>query len=662
MKIKHIGLMVCSMLALTTSCNDYLDQEPQDKLTPEKYFTAEADLAAYSINLYGFDSPGVDSYGISVWGYDNNTDNQAGVNAITRWDPGQWKVGDSNPWNFTAVRNCNYFFDQVIPKYNAGKIQGVKENIDHYIGEMHFLRAWAYFNLLKNIGDAPIFTTALPDEESVLMEASKRQPRNKVARFILADLDTAVTMLRDVPPAGQKTRISKDVAKLFRSRVALYEGTFEKYHKGTAFVPGGTGWPGNPADIQGLDIDNEIRYFFTEAAKSAKEVGDKYVGSLAENTGAAEGMDAALKSLNPYYTMFCDVNMEPYKEVLMWRQYNLDKGVYHNIQMQLENNGGGTGWTRGMVNSFLMKNGLPIYASGSGYDPNWEKQGVDATLQNRDDRIRIFTKGDHSVDYYTLAGEPLYFNMNWIVTGDVQTKNVTGFANKKGKYYEARMQNFHHVGTTGFVIFRAAEALLNYMEASYELNSTIDATASNYWKALRRRAGVSEDFNATINATQMAKEAEGDFGAYSHGQLVNATLYNIRRERRDELMGEGMRWADLQRWRACDQINGYQIEGMRFWGSIYETAFGDKTVVDKTGEKGTISPQDVSIYVRPYQIRSVNNRYYNGYKFTPAHYLTPLPQSVFRKTAVDKSNLSSSVVYQNPGWGMVDGEGATAVQ
>ncbi len=34
-----------------------------------------------------------------------------------------------------------------------------------------------------------------------------------------------------------------------------------------------------------------------------------------------------------------------------------------------------------MVNSFLMRNGLPIYANGSGYDPAWENQGVSATIQ-----------------------------------------------------------------------------------------------------------------------------------------------------------------------------------------------------------------------------------------------------------------------------------------
>ena len=71
-------------------------------------------------------------------------------------------------------------------------------------------------------------------------------------------------------------------------------------------------------------------------------------------------------------------------------------------------------------------------------------------------------------------------------------------------------------------------------------------TADGYWKALRRRAKVDEDYNKTIAATQMSEEAKGDFGAYSHGQLIDATLYNIRRERRNELCAEALRWEDLK--------------------------------------------------------------------------------------------------------------------
>ena len=667
MKLKYFSLLLCGALTLT-SCNDFLDREPEDSLTPSKYFTAEADLAAYSLKYYNFNSIQPGSYGIGTFADDNGTDNQVNAGGSNLWIPGQYKVGSSNPWDFSQVRHCNYFFEKVLPKYEAGKIQGNADNIKHYIGEMYLLRAYAYFNLLKNIGDCPIITTALPDEESVLLKASHRDPRNKVARFILEDLDKAISLLKEVSPEGKKERVSRDVAYLLRSRVALYEGTFEKYHAGTAFVPGGKDWPGAAEDAAGYDNAAEVKYFLGEAMKSAKMVGDKMVSKLAENTATDEGMDNKYKSINSYYTMFCDVDMSTYPEVLMWREYSVAKGTGHNTQQYFQKNGCNTGWTRGLVNSFVMENGYPIYAAASGYNDSQELNGISATLANRDSRIRIFTKGDNSVESYFADGTTANVQLGSSIFEETEKRAVTGYMIKKGKHYDPTMYLTHFHSVNGSLLFRGVEALLNYIEASYELNGTIDATAESYWKAIRRRAKVNENYSITIAATDMNEEAKGDFAAYSHGKLIDATLYNIRRERRNELIGEGFRWADLQRWRACDQVKNYQVEGFRYWGTVYEGAFrdkdgNDKAVVDLTGEKGNMSAKTLSNYIRPYQIKPADhNLLYNGLNFTPAHYLMPLPQSVFRKTATNKADLKTSVVYQNPGWPMIDGNGAETIE
>ena len=245
-----------------TSCNDFLDREPLDKVTPEKFFSAEADLAAYAINNYKFVTVD-DKYGINLFGKDNDTDNQASGTSNSFWIPGEKKVAaDRGEWKWEDIRSCNYFFDQVLPRYEEGAITGNQDNVKHYIGEMYVNRAYSYFQLFTKFGDLPIVTTALPDIQGELVEASKRQPRHKVARFIIEDLKKAEDMLLNNPPGG-KNRISKNVAYLLHARVALYEATWEKYHRGTAFVPGGSGWPGK--DAQGYDADVEINYFLDEA-------------------------------------------------------------------------------------------------------------------------------------------------------------------------------------------------------------------------------------------------------------------------------------------------------------------------------------------------------------------------------------------------------------
>lgn len=111
-------------------------------------------------------------------------------------------------------------------------------------------------------------------------------PRNEVARFILSDLDNAINLMSDKNMAT--TRINKDAALLLKSRVALYEGTWLKYFKGTAFVPNGKDWGGKNKDYNANyqypngDIDAEIQFFLNEAMVASKEVADKYVSQLTQ--------------------------------------------------------------------------------------------------------------------------------------------------------------------------------------------------------------------------------------------------------------------------------------------------------------------------------------------------------------------------------------------
>ena len=202
------------------------------------------------------------------------------------------------------------------------------------------------------------------------------------------------------------------------------------------------------------------------------------------------------------------------------------------------------------------------------------------------------------------------------------------------------------------------------MEACVEKNGSVDGTADKYWRALRKRALVNEDYMVTVNATDLNKEAEGDWGVYSKGQQVSSLLYNVRRERRNEFIGEGMRWADLKRWRALDQVKNYQVSGMRYWGSIYDGALTldgkDRCIVDVAGGTGNMSPVEDGVYVLPNRITSKNNLVFDGYNWCEAHYLNPLAQNVFRQTASgDKTDLNTSIIYQNPGWPMIDGQGPT---
>src|SRR5699024_7396085 len=550
------GLLAGLILLIAGGCNDLLDKEPLSDVTPKDYLKREPDLAAYTIAHYNF--PTHAGFNVGTFGIDNHTDNQASTGYSNRWTPGEWRVPQGGGvWDFTQIREMNYYLEQVLPRWKAGEIQGDPTNIDHYVGEGYFLRAYEYFQKVKALGDFPIVKKTLEDDMETLVEASKRRPRNEVARFIISDLDSAITLLKEQAPGG-KNRISMDAALLFKSRVALHEATWLKYHRGTAHVPGGPGWPGEgKLENFSIDIDQEIDYFLTQAKQASEKVADKY--SLTPNSQAQEDYyndppENPFKSTdNPYYSMFGSQDLDQYQEVLLWRDYDASRGINHNVVRYINKTGGNTGYTRGYVNNFLMDNGLTIYAPNSGYAGD---DSIYTVKQHRDSRLQLFMKAPGELRYIDATnedGSPSLESKPDITTLP-ETRYVTGYAVKKGMSYLSG-QSEGNAGSTGAIVFRATEAYLNYIEASYLKEGSINGKADQYWRALRERAGVNPNYMKTVSATDMQKEAKNDFAAYSGGDLLSdKVLYNIRRERRSEFIAEGMRYFDLKRWRALDQL------------------------------------------------------------------------------------------------------------
>ncbi len=664
-----LGSMLVATLTIGgTSCEDFLDREPMSNLAPEQYFSSEAQLLAYIDDEYPNILESASNWSYGPYGNDNGTDNQIEVLANDRYtsDRLRTKQEEDGNWKFERIYRCNLFIEEVKIRYgedidgSQNTISGDLNNIKHYIGEMYFLRAYEYFKKVKLFGDFPIIRNTLPDNAEVLKQAATRQPQNEVCRFILADLDTAAYLMNGSDKAT--TRINRDAALLLRSRVALYEGTWLKYFKGTAFVPGGPEWPGasqNP-DYQypSGSIDNEIEYFLNEAMTASKDVAERYKGTLTQNTGVLQQSET--DPANPYYDMFASDDLSSVPEVILWRQYarNLET---HNINVAAAHGNYRIGLTRGFVNSFLMLDGTPIYRHGTNADGDGyymgDKELADVVV-NRDTRLSLFLKvpgqrnclfeldnnqGDHWVE---IEPYPL------ITSGNAEEGYSTGYASRKGGSFN-RKHYANGGGFTGVIVFRAAEALLNYMEASYENTGNLDGTAREYWQILRRRAGVSDNIDNTIAQTDMNEEAKGDWGAYSAGAiLTDPILYNIRRERRSEFMCEGYRFDDLCRWRSMDQLmtaQGYQLEGFHLWNTPMEDWYDPATLVYDGSSASTVSSPEVSEYLQPFH-RISNQACYDGMTWKMAHYLEPIMIKQLQLTSTTGSDPATSTIYQNPYW------------
>ena len=657
-----------------TSCSDFLDRPPLDQISPDSYYTTADQLGTFTINYYTSIFPNNSGWFAGVATFDDGTDNQAsrgGNSGMYLQD--QWKVPTSGGIGMNAIRNVNKFINESEAKIAAGKVTGTPEQINQYMGEAYFIRAMLYYSKLQDYGDFPIELKEL-NIDNDLVEASKRQPRNLVARQILSDMDKAIDKLQ--VNVASKVRINKNAALAMKSRMALYEATFEKYHRGTGRVPGDANWPGKNKEWNKnftINQDNEVNFFLDQAIDAAKKVCDAVPLKTQNNHVMNPSAIGQYNGWNAYYDMFASPDLSKYPEVLLWRQFNsnLTPSLAHLTSNKLRG-GASTGWTRGLVESFLMKNGLPIYASGSGYHGDTT---VDMAKTDRDERLQLFMFGESDVlgidqKSIDLANKKLaagatpltkiLFNAATLFATDQASRDVTGYRQRKFYNYDPAMQlgqTFSDVD--GQIIIRVEEAMLNYIEASYLRTGSLDATATGYWTALRARAGITAPISTTIAATDMSKEADVnrpsyDWAAFSAGHPVDATLYSIRRERRSEFAGEGLRDDDLIRWAALDQVKNYQIEGVNFWDQIYQNPsfVNDKGVslIIADGESNaTMSAKTLSKYVRPYQIQKTNNILYDGYTFYQAHYLSPFSYQEMQLCSPD-GTAENSNLYQNIYW------------
>ena len=190
-------------------------------------------------------------------------------------------------------------------------------------------------------------------------------------------------------------------------------------------------------------------------------------------------------------------------------------------------------------------------------------------------------------------------------------------------------------------IFKVEEAILNYAEAACELGQFDQAAADISINRLRKRAGVADMEVAKIDASFDPNRDKGNNPHWS-GEMpdyeVEPLLWEIRRERIVELMGEGFGFYDVRRWAKAPYFINRQEKGM--WWSMDDPLYTANTngiLNTKTGLKDE-TLREGYIYVQPspkVEGKGWIDKYYL--------YCVPTEQLLLNK------NLT-----QNPGWPTVN--------
>ena len=546
--------------------------------------------------------------------YDENQDLIPGLHIVPS-SGGGWSVTE---WG--NIRSVNFLLDNYT----------VSEEIDaaeKYVAEARFFRAYFYFEqFLSKFGGSPWIDHTLTTESEEL--ALPRLKRNELADKIIADLDWAINKLPSFPK--QETgRISKEVAQLYKARVALYEGTWEKYHAGTPFAG-----EGNPTE------------YFKIARDATNEVISTGIFGL-DNVGKTDG----------YFKLFNQRSYIGSKEVMFWKEYNRSFGV--NKLNGSVVGGGGVGLTKRLVDSYLCIDGKPISESSL-------YQGDDNLLKvakNRDPRLSqtMFLPGRPVV----IIGEKdtsQVFTKPEIYRSVDYSRCSTGYELCKGSVNSFLTQaEYANLGTqdyinTAEIIYRYAEVLLIYAEARAELGEITQADLDISINVLRDRVGMPH-LKISVGADPI-----GDFTAargYS-GVPVSNLLQEIRRERRVELACEGFRMDDLKRWAAANLWNYDKIQGAK------TAQFKDLTWLrDYFSANQNLIPQSMDIdqfisaidsWEQPCVEGSTyftdDEGYNNLYQpFIPSGHFSFDPNKAYLAPIPLQELLLNNTLEQNPGWG-----------
>lgn len=523
------NIVTLSMLSLTiciSSCDGFLDRTPLDTVSEAEFYKTPSDLRT-AVNAFYQD---LDGWAATAVGFnvlpDSRTDMgtaETPSNRISGLDYSTPTSASASVWSWDEVREVNWFLDHV------DQAEGDEAEINQYIGEGYFFRAFYYFNLLKRYGDLPIFFEYFNNTDEAFVFKS-RDPRNEVANFIIADLDQAIALMQSFPDVPTAPRISKEVAQLFKARVALYEGTWEKYHNGTEF--GASGSDGSA--------------FLQTAANAAEEVINGGIFSLHSDYGA----------------LFTQIGYSGNSEVMLWRDYNdLELSINNVLQISWPNR---CAYTRFAVRSYLCIDGDPISVS-----PLYQgDQDLSIIEDNRDPRLAatIMVPGD------LIRQNSDGTTVEW-ANPDFSTANAgnTGYESQKYRNVniDDNISNFSR--ETSRIIMRYAEALLIFAEAKAELGTITQADLDKSINELRARAGMP-------GITLGSLTVDPDWPNY--GYTLSDILYEVRRERSVELIAEGFREDDLYRWRAHALFDGDQPRGAYLEDGIVNTelSIGDANV------------------------------------------------------------------------------------
>ena len=445
--LTHVGIL----LVLAVACNP-LDLDPKDQISDASFWKTPEQFRLAANDFY-YALRGAHNY--TEINSDIATGSGSGGEMQAVSNGSYLAPANSTVWDnsYAGIRATNYLLTKAATS-------GLGTQIDRWVGEALFFRAYHYWNLVKTYGGVPLITKVLDVTSPEVY--TPRATQQEIIDFIIADLDTAAAKLfkQSDLTASEMGRVTQGAALALKARAALYEGTWLKYHGGGAPTP-----------------------MLTDAINAAQQLISSGEYQVYKGQGAQS------------YKYLFILQGDDSPEVILARRYYAVRAT-HNWTREL--------WfnymipTKKLADMYLATDGLPITSSPlfQGYDSLMTDE-----YQNRDPRMAMTFLVPGSTKFGEAGPDTVYPGF----AGSNATR--TGYMIRK--FLDETQEAAEFQGQYDFKEFRYGEVLLVLAEALFERDGAIsDGDLNTTINELRDRAGMPFLTNAFVTTNGLSMLAE----------------------------------------------------------------------------------------------------------------------------------------------------------
>lgn len=616
-KIYAVFISGLSVLAFS-SCEGFLDKFPETSLSPETFYTSEKELELATNGFYTMlPSPDDKTDGALQ---DNDLEYHISLSSLQMGN----RSAENESWSsgtWSNLRALNYYLEH--------SVNCTSEDIrKKYDGVAYFFRAMFYYEKVRKYGDIPWYDHVISANDKASLYRA-RDSRGFVMQKIMEDLDKAIDGLPVTWTEGVY-RINKYAAYAFKSRVALFEGTWRKYHD----VPDET-----YTKDDGTQLTLSSEYFLRQSADAAKAVIDYGKYKMYKGETIVKGQ--------PYRDFFVLEDAETSETILSRRYlYTDEMSIRHGVQFTYKNQRHSL--TRALAYHYLMADGTPFQSQ-----EGWQTMQYNQEFKNRDPRMAQTIAAPDYVAVGTDASTKYYPNC----------KDYDRSGYRPIKYFSDDTHDGATTSTTDYAIFRYGEVLLNYAEAKVELGEADQTVIDQTVNVIRARVGMP-----ALDVTKANGTPDAFLSSYYTDKHLDGPdkglILEIRRERTVELVNEGFRLWDMLRWHEGQQLcpasntlgpgfigcwfpglgeydmNNDGTPDLCIYTGTKPSTDCENTLDVSEGKENTLS-EGTSGYLIQFKDQS--------YKWEEKDYLYPIPVKQIQIYPKDEAT-GESVLTQNPGY------------